>query len=279
MFNEKENFPISNYYEEQFKKDSSAVLHEVHSEEQESSYSCGPAVLTDVLKTLGKSIDQLEIMNEVRKEIRAIRPPESKQSLSDLGTPPEVLQKILSNHGVNFEIKESDQEINQENSILSEQYLDQKLNEGYIVITAVQTIPTLRPLKEEESYKDLRNISEDGHYLIVCGVVTIDGKKSYITVDPMFHYYQRASNEGWVYGMHKGDNVDENTPKTAPETEYESVETRTIPYTEEELKKFDIDPSMYGLRLISAGNFMRNWKDVSGFGKPFNHYGIAVKVK
>lgn len=222
--------------------------------------------------------------------------------------PPEILQYLLETHGVDFEIKESVGEITDESCKEARAYLDEKLKEGCVVICPVQTIP---------DYGKDRDIDADGHYLIVCGKTAINGHDYYTVIDPMFHYYQRLSNENSLYGVHMGEAAPEGTRKTAPEIEYyiansndpkseiisreatdtdESegiddtegeeetdvelayTETRDLPYTPEQLKSFGIDPKTYGKRFVSAEQFVKRWEDVSGFGEKYNQYGIAVKI-
>ncbi|MBI2414530.1 C39 family peptidase [candidate division WWE3 bacterium] len=267
---ENKNFETSNHFINSLEKDSNSIFIEVHSEEQEKSYSCGPAVLCDVLKTLGKDVNQIKIINEVIDDIKSIRPKEERRSLAGLVTPPEVIEGILTKYNVETYIKDSVENPTEQTNRKSEAFLDEMLENGYVVICPVQTIP---------NYGHERDVNEDGHYLIVCGKVMINGKKHFIVVDPMFHYYQRLSNENSVYGMHMGKDINEETPKTEAELMYDSVETRDIDYTPEQLAEFGINPKGYGIRFVNASNFMRNWKDVSGFGKPFNQYGIAVKIK
>lgn len=66
-------FETSKYYDNVFERDSDAVFIKVHSEEQELESSCGPAVITDVLKTLGKNVTQLEIIEDVDNELKKMQ--------------------------------------------------------------------------------------------------------------------------------------------------------------------------------------------------------------
>ncbi|GIW69888.1 MAG: hypothetical protein KatS3mg101_0635 [Patescibacteria group bacterium] len=263
-------FAVSSYYENEFEKDPEAVFIDVHSEEQEVTYGCGPAVLTDILKTLNYSVTQNEILEEARKGVEIIPGKDPALTIEKIGTPTQVMKDILERHGVSIDVKESVSEINEETKEEAEKYLDKTLESGKVIICPVQTIP---------DYGYQRNINEDGHYVIVCGKVTISGRKYYITVDPMFHRYQRASNEGSVYSFHMGDSLREGMPKSTPYRRTDTVDTRNLRYTDEELKSFVIDPSKYGLRFVVASHFIEYWKDVSGFGDFYNFYGITVKIK
>lgn len=226
-------FETSKYYDNVFERDSDAVFIKVHSEEQELESSCGPAVITDVLKTLGKNVTQLEIIEDVDNELKKMQKKKVPDTVEELGTPPSVMLEILSTHNVEFEVKPSDETVTKESTARSELFLDTKLKEGKVVITPIQTIP---------NYKEKRNLDNDGHYIIVCGSVELKGAKYYITVDPLFHYYQRLSNENSLYGVHYADEKPNAIKKVEPETEYDTVETRDAEYTQEQLDSFSIDP-------------------------------------
>jgi hypothetical protein len=261
-----QTFETSDFYAKEFEKDPNRVFIEINSQEQEKSYSCGPAIIKNIFDTVGIETTQPEIINEARKYIHEYRlesddPKDHKKSMAALGTPPEVMEKLLENHGVAIEVKQSVAEINDVTLKEAEEFLNKKLEEGKVIITAIQTIP---------KYKHERDINEDGHYVTVCGRVTINDKKYFITVDPMFHYYQRISNEGGLPEWHKGEPFTEKA--------YDTNSTREIEYSEDELNSFNIDPKRYGLRLVQVENFMRNWKDVEGLGEESNLYGIAVEV-
>jgi len=307
MKNNEDNFPLSTSYVAKVEKDPGLIYIDIGvSEEQETASTCGPAVLTDVLKTLGHEVSQRGIMTEVDDELQEMWH-DPQRTLDKMGTPQIILEKVLTNHKVPFEVHPPVEEVTPESLASSEQWLDERLKDGNIVIVSVQSFPN-RGQK--------RNVEEDGHYLIVCGVATIDGVKKYITVDPMLHYYQRASNEGWLRTMHNEGDINESTTKLGKEIEYVRketgevvaetidqveegeddseedtggdeetrdviVETRDIEYSEEDLAKFGINPKLYGLRLMNATNLMHNWYDVSDMkeGEIYHHYAIAIKVK
>ena len=271
------DFPTSEHYSNEFAKDKEAVFINIKSEEQTEDGNCGPAVVTDVLKTLGKEVIQQSLTREAEARLAEL----NKPGIAEIGTPPEILQYLLETHGADFVIKDSVDEITEESREQAKAYLDEKLKEGCVVICSVQTIP---------NYKEERDIEADGHYVIVCGKTMINGKSNYIVVDPMFHYYQRLSNENSLYTVHMGEDAPEGTSKTEleieynipdandPEAEVPNTETRDVVYTEEQLESFGIYPKMYGVRFVSADRFVENWKDVSSFGEEYNQYGIAVKI-
>lgn len=263
-------YETTRIYESAFDKDPKSLLVEMHSEEQKEPASCGAAVITDVLKTLGHDVTQKEIINEVRKGLRQMRPEGSDLSVAYLGTPPELMEGILANHEIHYTVKKHSPVFDGETQEEGGKFLDEMLASGHVIICPIQTIP---------NHGEARNINNDGHYVIVCGSVEKDGKKFYVTIDPMFHYYQRLSNEGSLYSVHMGDMAPEGLRKTSTQDPRSFTETRDKTYTDQQLSEFPIDPKQYGYRLIERGHFLQNWRDISGFGQQFNLYGVAVEME
>jgi hypothetical protein len=264
-----DHFHNTVYYTSEFEKDPRSKLIEIHSEEQAEDYSCSPAVITDILKTLGHQVTQQDIIEEVRAEIAQTYPGDANMTIEKMGTPPKIMQKVLAAHGVEFEVKESVVDLSDAVKRQSLEFLNEKLDAGCVIICPIQTIPY---------YNEQRNIQNDGHYVIVCGKTQINGVDNFVVVDPMFHYYQRLSNERGIHRARMGDSTTINTIKMEPEVLYDTVETRDIEYAPAQLEGFDIDPKKYGLRVINADLFIKNWRDVSAEGEKFNQYGIAIKI-
>lgn len=256
-------------YEQKFEKDPGATLIELHSEEQEDDFSCGPTIITDILKTLGEDVDQKSIIEEAHSRIMQLPEYKERMTIAELGTPPNVIEAILHDHNVQYEVKPSVKEKTPEADAQALMFLDQKLQQGKVIICPIQSIP---------EYQEKRDITENGHYVLVCGKVKMNGRTFYITVDPTFHYYQRLSNEESVYTMHKEGRAAPGTPKTKDVYEPDSVETRDFPYAGEQLATFGIDPKKYGYRFMEDTHFIRSWKDISEFGEEYNLYGIAIEI-